>query len=250
MYRSRIGGRTIFKRVRQRTDGEATHPTIFHEPRAAGVRLSTGGIRRRAVWLLAGCLLGAAVLSACGGDAQPPDAPSPSPTTTATPATPATPSPTPSPTEVATPVATPIATPTPTPAPTVTLSTPAEREAYERLSALVEWVAEPRNPLLLQAVEIAIQLWLQDAALAESVVQSEWFQGRHHRPRPRSAAALLRPGSSGSRRRRDGRCIPLVQRCGQRAGAHPVRPSCPWRSVAFVPGRPTRICGQVSRTTS
>ena len=58
----------------------------------------------------------------------------------------------------------------------MTVSTPAEREAYERLSALVEWVAEPRNPLLLQAVEMAIQLWLQDAALAESVVQSQWFQ--------------------------------------------------------------------------
>ena len=131
--------------------------------------------------LLAGCLLGAVVLSACGGDAQPaatPDAPSPSSTAaTAPPETPvATHSPTPSPTEVATPTATAVATPTPTPAPTVTLSTPPEREAYERLSALVDWMREPLRPLGVQAAENVIQLWLLDAAMAESVVQAQWFQ--------------------------------------------------------------------------
>ena len=181
MYRSRIGGRTIFKRVRQKPGADAGNPTYIFNPRAAGVRLSTGGIRRRAVWLLAGCLLGAVVLSACGGDAQPaatPDAPSPSSTAaTAPPETPvATHSPTPSPTEVATPTATAVATPTPTPAPTVTVSTPPEREAYERISDLVDWMREPLRPLRVQAVEIAIQLWLQDSAMAESVVQAHWFQ--------------------------------------------------------------------------
>ena len=77
---------------------------------------------------------------------------------------------------MATPPATPVATPTPTPFPTVTVSTPAEREAYERLSDLVEWLAEPRNPLLVQAAEIAIQLWLRDAGMAEALVHSQWFQ--------------------------------------------------------------------------
>ena len=60
--------------------------------------------------------------------------------------------------------------------PTLDLSTPAEREAHERLSELVPWVAEPLDLPRLQATEIAIQLWLRDAAIAEAVVQSHWFQ--------------------------------------------------------------------------
>ncbi len=58
----------------------------------------------------------------------------------------------------------------------MTLSTPAEREAYERLSDLVPWIAKPRDSLRVQAAEIVIQLWLQDAAMAASVAQSKWFQ--------------------------------------------------------------------------
>ncbi|MXY88548.1 MAG: hypothetical protein F4Y92_06800 [Dehalococcoidia bacterium] len=60
--------------------------------------------------------------------------------------------------------------------PTLTLSTPAEREAHERLSDLVPWMAKPRDALRVQAAEIAIQLWLQDPAMTESVVRSKWFQ--------------------------------------------------------------------------
>ncbi len=140
------------------------------------------------VWLLAGALL-----AGCGGDAEPaatqPEA-SPSPvasTATVEAATP-TPSSTPDPTTAPTPTTTPpptltatpepaTATPPPsTPEPTLTFTSAAEREAYERLSTLVPWMRESLSALRIQATEIAIELWLEDAALAEPLVLSQWFQ--------------------------------------------------------------------------
>ena len=58
----------------------------------------------------------------------------------------------------------------------MTLATPAQRAAHERLSTLVEWMGGRMTPLKVEAADITIELWLEDGALGESLAQAQWFQ--------------------------------------------------------------------------
>lgn len=137
-------------------------------------------VRSRALWLLSACLLAGGVLSACKTEPDPTSTPPPSSPARATTVA----EPTSSPTAVSTPTPTPSpvpatatpAAPTATATPALTLSTGPEREAYRRLSALVPWMADLRSPLRVRVAEAAIDLWLDHAAVAESLVQASWFQ--------------------------------------------------------------------------
>lgn len=132
--------------------------------------------------LLAACLLAAGVLGACGGESRPavtPPVPSPTATvetSTASPAATLTATATLTPTVTPTPTPPSTTTPTATPEPTVTLATPAQREAYERLSTLVAWMRESPSRPGREATEAAIDLWLEDRQTAESLVKAPWFQ--------------------------------------------------------------------------
>ena len=89
--------------------------------------------------------------------------PTPSPTFTPTPTVTPSPSPTPSPT--------PLLTPTPRPTPT-----PTSREllAFERLSQIIPWFADPPDEWHIEAATALVKTWARSSDLGEAVARVPW----------------------------------------------------------------------------
>ena len=151
----------------------ATHAVL---PSLPSVTLGTRAIRRRAVWLLAACVVAGAALSACGGDAE--RAPSATPTPRASPTTTATASPTPTTPAVATATAAPAtqtaarSTPEPTPTPPPT----AEDRAIESLSQILPWYGQREGSVGNAAFSILVFVWLRDAELGQLLAGLPWVK--------------------------------------------------------------------------